>query len=76
MVTSTKKLGGLCAMRPNAYRLTHKHTRRVCRAYGGVFTHDEVKNRYLAFMKLCICNQYGLTNFFMIKLYRYEISIF
>merc|ERR1719240_2228363 len=47
MVTSTKKLGGLKRMRPTVYRRTNKTSRRVCRAYGGVFSHDEVKNRII-----------------------------
>merc|ERR1712167_426705 len=44
MVTSAKRLGGLFSMRPNNYRRIHKHYRRVSRAYGGVFDHNEVKN--------------------------------
>merc|ERR1712007_351187 len=47
MVTSAKKLGGLKSMRPTKYRLTSKHTRRISRAYGGVFDHSEVKNRII-----------------------------
>merc|ERR1711879_65918 len=47
MVTSVKQLGGLRSMRPNNYRRAPKHTRRVCRAYGGVYSHDEVKNRII-----------------------------
>merc|ERR1712166_554028 len=47
MVTSMKRLGGLNRMRPANYRGIHKHYRRVCRAYGGVFDHSEVKNRII-----------------------------
>merc|ERR1712207_43854 len=47
MVTSHKKLGGLKAMRPQAYRRADKHDRRISRAYGGVFDHSEVKNRII-----------------------------
>merc|ERR1712166_933981 len=47
MVTSSKRLGGLSSLRPVSYKLTHKHTRKVCRAYGGVFDHSEVKNRII-----------------------------
>ena len=46
MVTSMKRLGGLSRMRPQNYRRIDKHYRRVNRAYGGVFDHSEVKNRY------------------------------
>merc|ERR1711976_813971 len=45
MVTSQKKLGGLKAMRPQSYRRADKTSRRISRAYGGVFDHSEVKNR-------------------------------
>merc|ERR1712151_898078 len=47
MVTSSKRLTGLKRLRPTKYRLISKHSRRICRAYGGVFTHDEVKNRII-----------------------------
>merc|ERR1712021_148199 len=42
-----KRLGGLSRMRPQNYRIIHKHYRRVNRAYGGVFDHSEVKNRII-----------------------------
>merc|ERR1712066_1230245 len=44
MVTSSLRLGGLRRMRPTDYRKTTKHSRRICRAYGGVYSHIEVKN--------------------------------
>merc|ERR1712100_223718 len=47
MVTDSARLGGLRRMRPHAYKLQSKHTRRVSRAYGGVYTHSEVKNRII-----------------------------
>merc|ERR1712066_19725 len=47
MRTSSIRLGGLCRMRPTNYRRAPKHTRRICRAYGGVYTHTEVKNRII-----------------------------
>merc|ERR1711935_426374 len=43
IVTEPTRLGGLRRMRPHAYKLQSKHTRRVSRAYGGVFSHGEVK---------------------------------
>merc|ERR1712146_51788 len=45
--TSSVRLGGLKRLRMPVYRNTHKTTRRVCRAYGGVFSHQEVKNRII-----------------------------
>merc|ERR1712232_1550018 len=47
MVTCPHRLGGLRRMRPNDYKRESKHTRRVSRAYGGVYTHGEVKNRII-----------------------------
>ena len=47
IVTEPTRLGGLRRMRPHAYKLQSKHTRRVSRAYGGVFSHGEVKNRII-----------------------------
>merc|ERR1712226_506807 len=47
MRTSSVRLGGLRRMRPTAYSRIPKHHRRVCRAYGGVYTHTEVKNRII-----------------------------
>jgi len=47
MVTSAVRLGGLRRMRPHAYKLESKCSRRVCRAYGGVYSHGEVKNRII-----------------------------
>merc|ERR1711972_1263873 len=47
MRTSSVRLGGLRRMRPTLYRREAKHTRRVSRAYGGVYTHTEVKNRII-----------------------------
>merc|ERR1711884_417629 len=45
--TSSVRLGGLRRMRPTDYRREAKHTRRISRAYGGVYTHSEVKNRII-----------------------------
>merc|ERR1711976_428001 len=47
MRTSSMRLGGLRRMRPTDYRRTAKHTRRISRAYGGVFSHTELKNRII-----------------------------
>merc|ERR1712029_304389 len=47
MVTDSQRLGGLRRMRPHAYSCIPKHHRRIARAYGGVFTHSEVKNRII-----------------------------
>merc|ERR1711972_1086041 len=47
MRTSSVRLGGLRRMRPTLYRREPKHTRRISRAYGGVYTHTEVKNRII-----------------------------
>merc|ERR1712066_1058535 len=47
MVTSSLRLGGLRRMRPTDYRKTTKHSRRICRAYGGVYSHIELKNRII-----------------------------
>merc|ERR1712130_486177 len=47
MVTSSLRLGGLRRMRPTDYRRTAKHSRRVSRAYGGVYSHIELKNRII-----------------------------
>jgi len=47
MVTSSMRLGGLRRMRPTNYRREPKHTRRISRAYGGVYTHVELKNRII-----------------------------
>merc|ERR1712193_562644 len=47
MRTSSVRLGGLRRMRPTLYRREAKHTRRVSRAYGGVFSHIELKNRII-----------------------------
>merc|ERR1711920_266534 len=47
MRTSSVRLGGLRRMRPTLYRREAKHTRRISRAYGGVYTHTEVKNRII-----------------------------
>merc|ERR1712159_84684 len=47
MRTSSLRLGGLRRMRPTAYSRTAKHTRRVSRAYGGVYSHIELKNRII-----------------------------
>merc|ERR1711953_533390 len=47
MVTSSTRLGGLRRMRPTDYRRTTKHSRRICRAYGGVYSHTELKNRII-----------------------------
>merc|ERR1712084_73445 len=45
--TSSLRLGGLCRLRPTDYRRTAKHTRRIARAYGGVYSHIELKNRII-----------------------------
>merc|ERR1711934_431148 len=45
--TSSLRLGGLRRMRPTDYRREAKHTRRISRAYGGVYSHSEVKNRII-----------------------------
>merc|ERR1711976_13315 len=45
--TSSVRLGGLCRMRPTAYKRAAKHTRRIARACGGVYTHTELKNRII-----------------------------
>merc|ERR1711948_98122 len=45
--TSSTRLGGLKKMRPTDYARTAKHTRRISRAYGGVYTHTELKNRII-----------------------------
>merc|ERR1712050_704872 len=47
MVTFSLRLGGLRRMRPTDYRRTKKHSRRVSRAYGGVYSHIELKNRII-----------------------------
>merc|ERR1711918_93166 len=47
MVTSSLRLGGLRRMRPTEYRRTTKHSRRVSRAYGGGYSHIELKNRII-----------------------------
>merc|ERR1712226_1051280 len=47
MRTSSLRLGGLCRMRPTDYKRTPKHTRRIARAYGGVYSHIELKNRII-----------------------------
>merc|ERR1712188_43803 len=47
MVTSSMRLGGLRRMRPTDYRRTTKHSRRISRAYGGVYSHTELKNRII-----------------------------
>merc|ERR1712151_196158 len=47
MVTSSLRLGGLRRMRPTDYRRTTKHSRRSSRAYGGVYSHIELKNRII-----------------------------
>merc|ERR1711874_384591 len=47
MRTSSIRLGGLRRMRPTDYRREAKHTRRISRCYGGVYTHSEVKNRII-----------------------------
>merc|ERR1712113_460611 len=47
MRTSSVRLGGLRRMRPTLYRREAKHTRRISRAYGGVYTHTELKNRII-----------------------------
>merc|ERR1712062_177751 len=47
MRTSSLRLGGLSRMRPTDYKRTAKHTRRICRAYGGVYSHIELKNRII-----------------------------
>merc|ERR1712050_468004 len=47
MVTSSMRLGGLRRMRPTDYRRTTKHSRRISRAYGGVYSHIELKNRII-----------------------------
>merc|ERR1712037_431147 len=44
--TSSLRLG-LRRMRPTDYRREAKHTRRISRAYGGVYSHSEVKNRII-----------------------------
>merc|ERR1712232_1178214 len=43
MRTSSLRLGGLCRLRPTAYKRAAKHTRRISRAYGGVYTHINLK---------------------------------
>merc|ERR1711862_96291 len=45
--TSSLRLGGLRRMRPTNYRRTPKHTRKISRAYGGVYSHIEIKNRII-----------------------------
>merc|ERR1711988_390184 len=45
--TSSLRLGGLRRMRPTDYRREAKHTRRISRAYGGVYSHIELKNRII-----------------------------
>merc|ERR1712196_569135 len=47
MRTSSMRLGGLRRMRPTDYRREAKHTRRISRAYGGVYSHIELKNRII-----------------------------
>merc|ERR1712032_552167 len=47
MATSSMKLAGLRAMRPHAYKKASKNSRRISRAYGGVYTHIELKNRII-----------------------------
>merc|ERR1711976_40766 len=47
MRTSSLRLGGLRRMRPTDYRRQAKHTRRISRAYGGVYSHIELKNRII-----------------------------
>merc|ERR1711976_76900 len=47
MVTSSMRLGGLRRMRPTDYRRETKHSRRISRAYGGVYSHVELKNRII-----------------------------
>merc|ERR1712232_1524500 len=47
MKTSSLRLGGLRRMRSAKYARTAKHTRRICRAYGGVYSHIELKNRII-----------------------------
>merc|ERR1712159_108140 len=47
MRTSSLRLGGLRRMRATNYRRQPKHTRRICRAYGGVYSHIELKNRII-----------------------------
>merc|ERR1712159_513623 len=47
MRTSSLRLGGLKRMRPTDYKRTAKHTRRISRAYGGVYSHIELKNRII-----------------------------
>merc|ERR1711862_704171 len=47
MRTSSRPLGGLGAKRPADNARTKKHTRRISRAYGGVYGHDELKNRII-----------------------------
>merc|ERR1739848_700503 len=47
MRTSCRPLGGLGAKRPSDNSRTKKHTRRISRAYGGVYGHDELRNRII-----------------------------
>merc|ERR1711904_180651 len=45
--TTYARMDGLKSMRPTNYARTHKTTRRVSRAYGGHFTHRDLKNRII-----------------------------
>merc|ERR1711998_576142 len=47
MRTSSRPLGGIKAYRPADMARSKKHTRTVSRAYGGVFGHDELRNRII-----------------------------
>merc|ERR1712093_648182 len=47
ITTSTQRLGGLKKMRNAKYGRLDKHERRVSRAYGGVLTHTELKQRII-----------------------------
>merc|ERR1712050_747462 len=47
IATSDQKLGGLAATRPSMAHRIAKHRRTVTRAYGGVLTHTELKQRII-----------------------------
>merc|ERR1711862_24659 len=47
ITTSDQKLGGVAATRPSGAHRIAKHRRTVTRAYGGVLTHTELRQRII-----------------------------